>query len=166
MAANQTGIGTDGFRKSILRAFYSVFHLRGGQAALLPCLDLEGQCAGTREQHYTKAIDQLLRHLLQIPALLGHTVVYPAPECIIIQKLHSFSGEMVGKGLEDILRGIRPGGKPINGIGIEGKALAGQLPGHKIPCVSKQRPDILICEKLGHRKLLSVDGIVPIIPKK
>ena len=55
--------------------------------------------------------------------------------------------QMLGNGLEHIIRRIRRGDQAVNGVGVDRMLSAPQLPAHKVRGVTKNLADIFV----GHR---------------
>ena len=150
MAAEQAGVGADGFHEAVLGTLDSVFHLRLARPPLVTGFDLEGNGTGPGKEHHAEAVDQLQGHIIQILACIRHAVVHPTPEGIVIEQGDTVALQVLRQGLEHIFRGISPGGQAVDGVGIQGKAAAGKLPDHEIPGIAEQSANLGIREELSH----------------
>ena len=125
MAADEAGIGPNRLHEGILGSLDGILHFRGGDAPLLPGFDLKGNGPRPGKQNHAEAVYQLLCHGVQILAGVGHGVVHRPPKGPVIELLHGTAPEVLGDGLEDILRGVSPGHQAVNHVGIEDGLSAG-----------------------------------------
>ncbi|CDB31305.1 unknown [Firmicutes bacterium CAG:137] len=152
---DEAGVGPHRLGEGVLRPLDGILHLRCGQAPLLPCFHLKGNGSHTGEKHHTEAVNQLLRHGIQILAGVGHRVVHLPSQGQIVQLLHSLALEMLRNGPHNVFRRIRPGNQAINHIGVQPEAAAHQLPGNEVSRPLKNTADIFIGHGTGIHRLRS-----------
>ena len=160
MPAQQARVGPHRLHKSVLGPLDSILHLRSRNAPLLSGLDLKGNGPGLRKENDTEAVDQLQCHSVQVPAGVRHAVINAPPEGRCIERLDGIPLQIIRNGLYHILRGIRPGGQAVNGIGIEGEFPTFQGPDDKVPGIPENVPDIWIGD-LSKVHSLHLFGRVP-----
>ena len=124
--------GAEGFHESILGAFDGVLHLRRGDTPLFRGFHLIGNGSHPFKQHHAEAVYQEKHRILQILAGLRHGVIHQAMKGIVVKLSHGIPLQPLRNGLENILRRRAAGGQAVNGIGMEDKTGAIQLPGHKV----------------------------------
>ena len=160
MAADEAGIGPNRLHEGILGTLDGILHLRGGDAPLLPGFNLKGNGPGPGEENDAEAVDQLQCHSVQVPAGVRHAVINAPPEGRCIERLDGIPPQIIRNGLYHILRGIRPGGQAVDGIGIEGEFSAFQGTDDKVPGIPENMPDIWIGD-LAEVHSLHLFGRVP-----
>ena len=147
MAPQEACVRADGFRKGVLRAFDGVFDLRRGGRALFSGLVLEGDRARCAEERHGKAVDELVRHIVQVGAGLGHGIVDRRVQRAVVKLLHRPGGAVLHQRLDDIFRDVAAGGQTVDGVNVYGMPGDVQLALIEVARAVEDRHDIFVRDR-------------------
>ena len=137
MAADQTGIDPDGLYEGVFGTLDGVFHLGRVGASAGTGFDLKGHGPCPGKQHHAVAVNQLLRHSVQIFTGFRHAVIDRPMKGSVIEILYSVRFQVLRNGSQDVFRHVAAGDQPVNGIGMQRIAAAAYVPGNEIPGIRK-----------------------------
>ena len=160
MTAQQACVRADGLGERVLRTFDGVFHLGRRGRALLTGLVLEGNRARAAEQHDGKAVDELVRNIVQILARLGHGVIDAGVQRTVIERLEAALGAVLHKRLDDVFGNVAAGGQAVDGININGMPGDVQLAPVKVARAVEDRHDIFVRDRAGIASVWSAELFV------